>query len=84
MTAYNIAKQMKIALETVHSDKVKVLNEVSGSERGTMGLTPDHIKQSQEWKNAYLAERKAFQEMREFNMKFSRTFKKEIRLDRRA
>lgn len=78
---YAIAKQAKFAVEAMHDAAAAVLNEVSGTERGPMGLTPDHIKATPEWKAAYRAERKAFNELRSYNGWFAKSFKKEMRAD---
>lgn len=81
-TVYNIAKTMKAQYERNHEIACEVLKAVSGDERGPMGLTPDHIKQTVDWKVAFQSERIAFRAMADFNKWFSREFKKEIRNER--
>lgn len=73
------ALRVKKKYEMMHDWKCAKLNEVSGSERGTFGLTPDHIKATPEWKEAFKEERNAFANMREWNMMVARKFKKELR-----
>lgn len=55
------------------------LKTVSGTEKGFMGLTPDHIKATPEWKAARSAFDNAFAKVRYFNGRYVKHFKKEIR-----
>lgn len=64
--------------EIQHDATAIRLRAVSGKP-GPMGLTPDHIKMTAEWKEAFNAERMAFAHMRRFNMFIAKNFKKELR-----
>ena len=64
-------------LDNAHKAATALLVSVSG-ERGPMGLTADHVKNSPEWRAAYTAERKAFAAFRDFNGVYAPKFKKEI------
>ena len=79
---YEEAKAIRESLNRAHDIAAAALKEASGTERGPMGLTPDHIKSTPEWKSAFNSERRAFSALRSHNMMMSRTFKKEIRADR--
>lgn len=74
----------KATLEWEHEGAANDLKAIVGDARGPMGLTPDSIKQTPEWKSAYYKERAAFNAMRDFNMYMARTFKKELRAEREA
>ncbi|QDJ96225.1 hypothetical protein Xoosp13_38 [Xanthomonas phage Xoo-sp13] len=52
--------------------------------KGPMGLTPDHVKATPEFKFAKYVFDLAFKKLREFNGEFNRKFKAEIKADRRA
>lgn len=80
---YAIAKATKELLEKNHEAAVAHLKEVSGNERNAMGLTPDHIKATAEWKQAYHAERLHFKALRNWNHYMTRNFKKEMREERK-
>lgn len=80
---YAIAKQAAKFAEDQHKAAWKELKAISGDERGPMGLTPDHIKATKEWQEAFAKERKAFSEMRAVNMYLSKHYKKEIRAEQR-
>lgn len=83
MTAFNVAKQAKIALENavdVASFELKAFDKFGKTE---MGLTPDHVKAMPEWKAAKEAFDKAFSELQKFNGWYSKAFKKEIALERK-
>lgn len=61
-------------------NKVTELSEVlSNFPKGPMGLTPDDVKYSSEFKAAKQAFDKAFKDSQEYNKVFTKQFKKEIR-----
>lgn len=74
----------KATLEWKHEGAANDLKAIVGDARGPMGMTPDYIKQTPEWKAAYQKERAAFHAMRDFNMYVARTFKNELRAEREA
>lgn len=51
---------------------------------GPMGLTPDSVRVTPEYRAAKLAFDKSFAKLRAFNGTFTKTFAKEIREERRA
>ena len=81
---FEFAMMEKRLLEWQHEAATNDLKAISGNVRGPMGLTPDTIKRTPEWKAAYSKERSAFNAMRNFNMYIARTFKKELRAEREA
>lgn len=50
--------------------------------RGPMGLTPDHVKASPEFRAASAAYNTAFQKLRQFNSSYVKTYAKELRAER--
>ena len=50
--------------------------------KGEMGLTPDEVKESLEFKTARKAYQNAFNDVRNFNTMFLREFKKELKNER--
>ena len=66
--------EIKEALEAAH--KAIVWPEGTGS--GAMGLTPDHIKFTPEFRNARARSQGIMEIERKFNQVFSKRFKKEI------
>jgi len=83
MDAYTIARATKIELERATREASARLDEIRGTERGVMGLTPDHIKRTPEWKEARRLYDVAFQALRKFNADFNKRYADEIREDRR-
>jgi hypothetical protein len=51
---------------------------------GPMGLTPDHVKATPEWRAAKARYERAFAAMRKFNAVFVKVFAKELRAQRDA
>lgn len=51
---------------------------------GPMGLTPDHVKLSPEYKSAKLAWDAQFHKLRTFNAAFTREFRDELKRERDA
>lgn len=75
---FDQAMAEKAAREMMHDAKAIRLRAVSG-EPGPMGLTPDSVKMTAEWQEAFHAERLAFAFMRRWNMYMAKHFKKELR-----
>lgn len=57
-------------------------NKLNSFEKGEMGLTPKHVKESPEWQEAKTGFDKTFAELRNFNAYFIKTFKKEYNKER--
>jgi len=80
---YTEAKKIKAELEAALDVASKTLNAIPGVGSGAMGLTPDAVKFSTEYRVAKTAYEKAFKNMRAFNGWFTKTFKKEYLAERR-
>jgi hypothetical protein len=76
---YEEAKLHKQELEKI-SDMLG--DKLNGFEKGLMGLTPDHIKKSDEFQIVKMQFQKAFAELQKFNIYFTKTFKKESAKER--
>lgn len=77
------AKAKKIELDTDCEAASKKLNEVKGSGKVQMGLTPDHIKTLPAYQAAKQEFDKTFQALREFNAYYTKNFKKELSVERK-
>ena len=75
------AKAWQARLDATLTATTAVLNAYPKS---AIGLTPDHIKATAEWKGNYRANQLAFDRLRRFNQVFVRTFKKELAAERKA
>ncbi len=83
MSAYQIAKQSKIVLETALDSADKTLKSFDSYGKSSFGLTPDHVKAMSEWQQAKADFDRAFAELRAFNGWYMKTFKKEILQERK-
>ncbi len=79
---YDEYKATKAALEAACNVAAQPLAKLSGG--GPMGLTPDAVKFSPEFREVDRAYKLAFAELRAFNGKYVRLFEKEARADRAA
>lgn len=79
--SFEEAKAEQAELEAQVKELGSILRSMSGGD--SMGLTPDYIKKSPEWREAKAAYNEAFRELQSFNKWFTKTFKSEIRADRR-
>jgi hypothetical protein len=82
--AYAAAKAARADVETRLRIACERLQAVAGDERGSMGLTPDHVKARPEWKAAFREMESRRSESARFNAWFARTFKKEYAAERAA
>lgn len=71
---YESAKNHQLSLERIVDEKSKKLMEYP---KGLMGLTPDEIKNTAQWKNDKKNFELAFSELRSFNAFFTKKYKKE-------
>lgn len=83
MTFFETAKQSKIVLENALDVADKNLKAFDQYGKSAMGLTPDSVKAMPEWQEAKKAFDKAFTELRNYNGWFMKTFKKEIKEERK-
>lgn len=81
---YEAAKALKADAEAQEERAGKTLQDARGTESGPMGLTPDHVKASKEYQEAYANHARAFRQMQSMNSWFNRTFKREYAAERRA
>lgn len=80
---YAIAKQVKAALTQTMDDASAKLQAWDAHGKTAMGLTPDHIKANRDYRADKNAFDLAFQNVRNFNAKFNKMYKKEIQAERR-
>ena len=80
--SYTVACATKNNLEAAL--KAAAGNFPTGTGTGAMGLTPDHIKQSIEYRSARAKYNQAHDALAYFNRFFCRHFKREIAADRAA
>jgi hypothetical protein len=80
---YELAKQAKLALETVENEASKALVAVIGVGSGPMGLTPDAIKAKPEYQAAKKAFNDSFNALRKFNGWFNYRFRKQLSKERK-
>ena len=79
---YAEAKARAVELEAATRQTSAALKALSGG--GPMGLTPDAVKATSEWKDAKHAYDVAFAALRTFNTIYLRRFGREIAQDRRS
>lgn len=71
-----------------HKQELERLNSIASSnlehfEKGIMGLTPEHVRVTDEYQNAKKEYDKTFEELRNFNAWFMKNYKKEYLKDRK-
>lgn len=77
---YEEAKLYGLQLEELNDIHSKVLNSF---EKGIMGITPDYVRETPEYKKAEKDFYKSFAELRNFNSWFLKTYKKEYMKERK-
>lgn len=80
--SYADAKAAKLRLEEHHkatSDELRKFDK----HKGAMGLTPDHIKATDEWKRAKANYDAATEALRKYNQRFFKLYDKEVKAERR-
>jgi hypothetical protein len=82
--SYEEAKAHGAKLENAVAEASNALRAIPGLGSGRMGLTPDAIKSTPEFKVAKDNYNRAFTALRKFNQGFIKEFKKEILADRDA
>lgn len=81
---YEEAKAYKQTLEALNNAASDALKEFDKYGKTEMGMTPDFVKAMPEFKAAKLAFDISFNNLRNFNGKFNKAFKKEIAQERKA
>lgn len=80
---YETARLKSERLSAAVDTACKALRSVEGVGSGPMGLTTDAVKRSKAYRDAKIAFDAAFKELRRFNAIFVKTYKKEIRDERK-
>lgn len=75
---------MRNAFETHMKEAAQALKAIEGVGAGPMGLTPDHVKASPQYKEAKARFDWDFSNFRNFNAYYVKTFKKELAALRRS
>lgn len=75
-------KAKRDQLDSLLDDASAELNKVTGGKKGNMGLVPDEIKNTPEYKAAKAKVDSAFNALKTFNKTFVKKYKKELRDDR--
>lgn len=73
--AFALAQHDKI--ESAYLDAVAAHHAACGTERGPMGLTPDHVKASPEWRTTRTTMDRAQRNLANFNRGFLKLYKTE-------
>ena len=81
--SYAINKATAMLLDNDYSAACKVFKSIPGIGSGPMGLTPDDVKNTPEYRIAKQAMDKAFAELRAFNAVYAKRFKKELAIERK-
>lgn len=81
MLTYEQAREAADRLKAAHDAASKPLEAFP---KGPLGLTPDAVKQTPEWRTAYAAERKAFEAMRQANAYLVKHYGRRYRTDKQA
>ena len=77
------AKLHKQKLEDKNKMDSNKLKEFDNLGKGAMNMTPDHVKEMPEWKLAKRNFQTSFNQLREFNGWYVKSFKKELLAERR-
>lgn len=75
--AYALALAEHDAIEAECEAANQHWKSVGGTQKGPMGLTPDHIKATPEWSAAHTAYDKALRKLQRFNRGFLKQYKRE-------
>lgn len=81
LSKWDAMKQFKLAnqaeLERIHRQKSDALKAIPGVGSSSMGLTPDSVKNSDQYKVAKHELQKAWDDLREFNRKNAKQMKQD-------
>lgn len=83
MNDFDIAKLAADKLAKEYKEKSDALQAFDKLGKTELGLTPDHVKASPEWKQAKADYENAFQAFRNYNQWYTKAFKKELAEQRR-
>lgn len=74
---YPQALQIHDMVENAYIEACEKHRATCGEERGPMGLTPDHVKATPEWKASRAEMDRAHRRLRDFNQAFLKQYKRE-------
>ena len=74
---YAFALEQHDKIESAYLDAVAAHRAACGTERGPMGLTPDHVKASPEWRATRATMDRAQRNLADFNRGFLKLYKAE-------
>jgi len=80
-TAYAVHRDHNIQLTAINEAHARVLAHCP---KGPMGLTPDHVRATPEYKTAKANFDRSFAALRDHNAFMTKNFKKEMKADRDA
>lgn len=83
-SAYIVAKAAKAQIEERVTRTSKILRAIPGVGSGPMGLTPDAVRASPEYRIAKAEFDAAFAALQTFNQRFHKAFATEIKAERCA
>lgn len=81
---YAVARQIRDRIEADAKAAGERLRAIPGVGSGQLGLTPDHVKASPEYRAALADWQREFDRLRAFNAAYLRRFRREIKAERRA
>ena len=79
---FAIAKAVQAELERARNDASRALNAIAGVGTGAMGLTPDSVKASPEYRAAKRAYDQRHADLAAFNARFVKQYATELAADR--
>lgn len=80
---YIIAKQTAAQLDKEYSEASAALKSIPGINSGAMGLTPEHVRITVEYKVAHNKYKHAFEALRNFNAIYCKQYRKELAAERK-
>lgn len=80
--SYAIAKAVQAELERARNDASRALSAITGVGSGAMGLTPDSVKASPDYRAARRAYDQRHADLAAFNARFVKQYATELAADR--
>lgn len=84
MTPFEAAKSQNALIDAAHKAACHALKAIAGDQKSPLGLTPDHVKNTPEWRSAYHNQARLFANLRASNADLLRRFPGELRAERAA
>lgn len=76
--------QVRAHADAIHAENGRLSDTLNAFPKGDMGLTPDHVRATSEWRAAKLAFDLSFAELRAFNAWYVKEFRAERNADRQV